>query len=241
MTKHPSWRYNEFRQVGRDYGDRRQVESYDSRHSLFRDIDGECRAILDSLDLPGQAILIELGTGTGTFALYASHLCARVYAVDVSQSMLDFAAQKAVKAGAANITFCHAGFLTYEHQGEAADAIVTSLAFHHLPDFWKGMALARMNGMLKQGGRLFISDVVFEQTGALGNISRWIKYFSSSFGAELAESIVDHVREEYSTFDWIMEGLLERAGFRVLFSQIDEGVMARYLCAKESGIADNLL
>ncbi|MFC2017908.1 class I SAM-dependent methyltransferase [Chloroflexota bacterium] len=237
MTEHPSWQYNEFRQVGRDYGDPHQVEYYDSRHSIFRDIDDECRAILDSLDLPGHAILIEFGTGTGTFALHASRQCARVYAVDVSRSMLDFAARKAAKTGAANITFCHAGFLTYEHHDETVDAIVTSLAFHHLPDFWKGMALARMNGMLKQGGRLFISDVVFEQTGATGNISRWIDHFSSNFSAELAESLEDHVREEYSTFDWIMEGLLERAGFRILSSQIDEGVMARYLCTKESGIA----
>lgn len=238
MTENPSWQYNEFRQVGRDYGDSRQVESYDSRHSLFRDIDGECGAILDSLDLPGNAILIEFGTGTGTFSLHASRRCDKVYAVDVSRSMLDFAAQKAAKAGAANITFCHAGFLTYEHQDEAADALVTSLAFHHLPDFWKGMALARMNGMLKHGGRLFISDVVFEQTGAIGNISRWIDHFNSNFGAELAESIADHVREEYSTFDWIMDGLLERAGFRIISGKFDEGVMARYLCMKESGIAE---
>lgn len=237
MTQFPSWHYNEFLPVGRDYGNPHQVESYDSRHSIFRDIDDECRTILESLELPDDAILIELGTGTGNFALHASQQCARVYAVDTSRSMLDFAAQKAAKAGADNITFCHAGFLTYEHQDKYADAIVTSLAFHHLPDFWKGMALSRMNGMLNQGGRLFIGDVVFEQTGVIGNISRWIDYFSANFGAELAESIADHVREEYSTFDWIMEGLLERAGFRIISSQIDEGVMARYLCVKESGIA----
>jgi hypothetical protein len=40
------------------------------------------------------------------------------------------------------------------------DAVVTTLALHHLPDFWKGMALKRVHGMLKRGGRLYIHDVI---------------------------------------------------------------------------------
>ncbi|MFC1925927.1 class I SAM-dependent methyltransferase [Chloroflexota bacterium] len=237
MTEHPSWQYDEFRQIGRDYGDPAHVEDYDSRHSAYRDIDAECQSTLDSLDLPSDAILIDIGTGTGAFALHASRSCARVYAVDVSGPMLDFAARKAAETGVANITFCHAGFLTYEHQGEPADAIVTSLAFHHLPDFWKGIALGRMNGMLKQGGKLFIRDVVFEQTDIAGNISRWIEHLASNGAPHIGEGIVVHVREEHSTFDWIIEGLLERAGFRILSRQLDGGVMAQYLCTKETEIA----
>ncbi len=237
MTEYPSWQYDELRQVGTDYDDLAEVEAYDSRHSKFRDVDAECVKTLNTLELSPDAILIEIGTGTGAFAIHASRRCAKVYAIDISRPMLDYAARKSRDAGVTNVTFCHAGFLTYDHRAEPADAIVTSMAFHHLPDFWKGMALDRTNGMLKRGGRLFINDVVFEQTEAATNISRWIEHLTSMSGKELGEEIAVHVREEYSTFGWIIEGLLERSGFRVISKQAQEGVVAQYLCIKEEEIA----
>jgi putative AdoMet-dependent methyltransferase len=65
----------------------------------------------------------------------AAHRGARVYAVDVSRAMLDYAKAKAMSAGIANIFFSHAGFLTYEHLDQPAAAIATTFALHHLPDF----------------------------------------------------------------------------------------------------------
>ena len=49
-----------------------------------------------------------------------------------------------------------------------------------------------------------------------------------------------HQVESYDSrhsIGWITEGLLDRAGFRILSSHLDEGVVARYLCTKETGIA----
>lgn len=37
------------------------------------------------------------------------------------------------------------GFLTYEHEGEPVDLVHTRNALHHLPDFWKAVALARIH------------------------------------------------------------------------------------------------
>jgi len=42
-----------------------------------------------------------------------------------------------------------------------------------------------------------------------------------------------HVRDEYSTCDWIMEGLLERAGFRIQTADHPDEFLATYLCTKE--------
>ena len=80
--------------------------------------------------------------------------------VDVSQAMLDLAGAKAARAGLSNISFHHAGFLSYKHTEPPVDAVVTTLALHHLPNFWMGMALKRVHGMLKRGGRLYIHDVI---------------------------------------------------------------------------------
>lgn len=228
-----SWQYDEFEQVGVDYESQREVEAYDTRHAQFRDVDAECTGILDALEVTPQSVVIELGTGTGAFAIHAAQRCASVYAVDVSVPMLEFAQRKAEKAGLNNITFCHAGFLTYEHTGTLADALVTSMAFHHLPDFWKGIALDRMNGMLRPGGLLFIHDVIFEQADATTNISNWIDQLGALGGKQLSNEVATHVREEFSTFDWIMDGLLERTGFRILTKEMVEGVIGTYLCIKE--------
>lgn len=76
------------------------------------------------------------------------------YAVDVSEVMIQQAVRKAQSAKISNIAFIHAGFLSYEHQEEPADIVLTRVALHHLPDFWKQVALLRMNAMLKMGGML---------------------------------------------------------------------------------------
>ena len=233
MKKIFSWQYNEFEQVGVDYEDPAEVEAYDARHAQFRDVGAECISILDALALTPQSVVIELGTGTGAFAIHAARRCASVYAVDVSLPMLEFARRRADKAGLENITFCHAGFLTYEHNGAPADALVTSMAFHHLPDFWKGIALGRMNGMLKPGGLLYIHDVIFVQADAETNISGWIDQLEEIGGTQLRDEVATHVKEEFSTFDWIMDGLLERTGFRILSKEMIAGVIGTYVCKKE--------
>ncbi len=232
--KTPSWQYDEFRQVGTDYDDPRHVEAYDARHAQFRDVDAECTGILDLLGLASQSTVIELGTGTGAFAIHAARRCARVYAVDVSRPMLDYARQKAVAAGLRNIEFHHGGFLTYEHEAEPVDAVVTCMAFHHLPDFWKSVALRRICDMLRRGGQLFINDVVFEEAGAIDSISRWIDRLAELGGQQLREEVAAHVREEYSTLDWIMEGLLTRAGFSIRSKEMSSGVLGTYVCVKET-------
>ena len=37
-----------------------------------------------------------------------------------------------------------AGFLTFTAPEEPVDAVLSSIALHHLPDFWKGVALQRI-------------------------------------------------------------------------------------------------
>ena len=175
-----------------------------------------------------------MGAGTGAFALYAAPKCKHIYAVDVSQPMLDYSRQKAEQLGLQNITFCHGGFLTYEHQAELADAMVSVAVLHHLPDFWKLVGLQRAANMLKPGGRLLLFDVVFpsDMTGYEARFDGWIQSMAEKVGAEFAAEAETHIRDEYSTFDWIMEGLLNRAGFRIDQAEYMDGFGATYLCAK---------
>lgn len=39
IDNHLPWQYDEFKQVGTDYGDKAEVAIYDSSHADFRDMD----------------------------------------------------------------------------------------------------------------------------------------------------------------------------------------------------------
>lgn len=227
-----SWQYDEFKQVGTDYSSVTEVESYDSSHADFRDIEAESVRILDLLEIKSGNSLIDFGSGTGTFAIQAARRCTRVYAIDVSQAMIDLATDKATRTGASNIEFHHAGFLTYEHTDSPVDAVATTFAFHHLPDFWKGIALKRVNNMLKPGGQFYLQDVIMEETDALENIAAFVGKLAAAGGKVLREDTERHFRDEYSTYDWVMDGLLLRAGFTIKSKRIDEGVLGTYVCTK---------
>ena len=237
MAEYPSWQYDEMQQVGKDFNSLAEVETYDARHGRFRNVAKENEEILEKLLIRPDHVLIEFGSGTGSFAIQAARRCARVYAVDISRTMLEYAGTKAAQAGVSNIVYCHGGFLTYSHGALPVDAIVTNTAFHHLPDFWKGLALQRMNGMLKAGGQLYLSDVIFEQPNVRENIELFISKLDRLAGPDIKKDIEAHIRTEYSTFDWVMEGLLARAGFGIVGKTMLEGVIGRYLCRKEAECA----
>ena len=100
------WQYNEFQQVGKDYECPAEVEVYDASHAEFRDPRAEARRALALLRLPPGAVVIDFGTGTGSFAIEAALQGAAVHAVDVSERMLERAKAKAEAAGAAGME-CH--------------------------------------------------------------------------------------------------------------------------------------
>jgi len=228
-------RYDEMIPPGRDFRSREVVEAYDAFHRRFRDIEKENEAIISALGLQASHTIADFGSGTGAFALQAAGHCAMVHAVDVSQAMLDYTQWKAHSAGITNVTCHHGGFLTYEHAGAPLDAITSSMAFHHLPDFWKQKALHRLHAMLKPGGRLFLSDVVFAENGYEANIAGWIREMTAKVGADMAADLESHLCTEFSTFAWILEGLLARAGFGIDSAEHTGGVLARYLCTRTDG------
>ncbi len=148
-------------------------------------------------------MVVDLGVGTGQFALAVALVCARVIAVDVSPLMLDRLRAKIEKRGLVNIDVVQAGFLTYIHLGAAADLIYSRYALHHLPDAWKAVALHRMHAMLRPGGWLRLSDVVynFEPAEAAARFEAWCATGGDGIVGEWSRwELEEHVRDEYSTF-----------------------------------------
>jgi ubiquinone/menaquinone biosynthesis C-methylase UbiE len=230
----PAWFYDEMRHSGVDYSDSAQVAVYDQRHRKFRDYRRGAEAVVQLLGLRPEHTVVDMGSGTGAFALHAAPFCKTIYAVDVSRAMLDYCRQKAAGQNLRNIIFCHGGFLTYDHAADPVDAVVSTAVLHHLPDFWKFVGLLRVNRLLKSGGKFYLFDVVFP--GAEKDIRKpveeWKNSMKEKVGPEFAAEVETHIRDEFSTYDWIMEGLLTRAGFRIDRTDYSDGFGAGYLCVK---------
>lgn len=230
----PKWLWDETTTISTDYCDAAEARNYDNRHSRSARNDAEYQEILDLIDPKPDWTLMDIGAGTGTFALAAAGRCGEVYAVDVSQAMLDVAEGKASDAGVGNIKFLRGGFLTYQHVGEPVDAITSNLALHHLPDIWKQIALGRLAAMLKSGGVLYLRDVVFQfELGRHAEVfDKWVRDVGELFGeACMASKAESHIKNEFSTFGWIMEGLLERAGFQIENADYSKRLVS-YYCRK---------
>lgn len=234
MKTHPKWQYNEMKQIGVDYTDVSEVEAYDLRMKKLRNIQKETEEIINSVGLTRDQVLLEFGTGTGELAIEVAKKCSKVIAVDVSPTMLEYAKQKANNQGIANIEYSNAGFLTYEHSGEPLDVVVSQLALHHLPDLWKLVALKRIHSLLKNGGKFYLRDTVysFDINNYKEFFNSWLDGIRQIAGEELANDTQIAISDEYSTCDWIMEGLIRRAGFEIERVDYYEGFLAVYICIK---------
>ncbi len=231
----PGWRYNEWKPCGVNYNSVLCAMSYDIHHGQFRDYQKESEEIISLLDLASDQTVMDMGCGTGAFAIHAAERCRKVYAVDVSKAMLRCARRKAKKTKLNNIEFHHGGFLTYEHRADPVDTIVTTAVLHHLPDFWKLAGLKRLAQICRVGGKLYLFDVVFsfDMNDYESRLNQWVKTTSEKVGPPFAGEVKTHVREEYSTFDWIMEGLLERAGFEIETANYANEFMVAYVCTRK--------
>jgi ubiquinone/menaquinone biosynthesis C-methylase UbiE len=233
MRRGPDWWLEETTHAGREHFDEHHTRRYDSKEDAQA---ADEVFLLQALGvLEAGCSVIDLGAGTGQFTLAVAPLCARVVAVDVSALMLERLAEKLDHGGARNVEIARGGFLTYEHSGPPADLVYTRYALHHLPDFWKAVALGRLADMLRPGGVLRLWDVVygFEPSDAERCIEAWVAQTAGDVEhawtrAELAE----HVRDEHSTFTWLLEPMIERAEFDIVEADYEASVFARYVCRK---------
>ena len=222
----PSWQFDEVAHAGTEHLHAGYVAAYDRKSPT--DWSEEVEILLE-LGVGATSTVVDLGAGTGTFAEAISPHVARVVAVDVSEPMVGTMRARGLEA-------VRAGLLTYEHEGDRPDAVFTRNALHHLPDFWKAIALERMARLLPDGGILRLRDLVysFEPEEAEEAITSWLSAAAEDpaegwTAAELAE----HVRAEHSTFTWLLEPMLERVGLTIHDRWVSPSrIFAAYTCVR---------
>jgi len=226
----PAWALDELASAGRENLDENHVARYDAKEDAGAT---EELALLQGLGLDTQSVVVDLGAGTGQFTLAAAPACAHVIAVDVSPAMLKQLRRKMDESRIANVEVVQSGFLSYPHSGRPADFVYSRFALHHLPDFWKAVAIGRVRDMLRPGGVLRLWDVVysFDAAEAKERVEAWCATGASSAdGAWSRAELEEHVRDEHSTFNWLLEPMIQRAGFAIEDAAYStDGFSAKYV------------
>jgi len=226
----PGWLLDEVASAGRENLDPAHVDRYDDKEDAGAQ---EEIAACEALGIGPLSTVVEFGSGTGQFTTAVASRCARVVAVDVSAVMQGRLRTKLNDDGVTNVEQVQAGFLTYRHTGEPADLVYSRYALHHLPDLWKTVALDRIHGILRPGGIFRLWDVVFsfEPSDVAERIESWCSTGGTSVDDDWSRSeLEEHVRDEHSTFSWILEPMAVRCGFAVESAEYsDDQILAKYV------------
>jgi ubiquinone/menaquinone biosynthesis C-methylase UbiE len=228
-----SWMLDEMAHAGAEHLDPAFVAGFDRKQG-YPD-PAEDLAVLRGHGIGPDATVVDLGTGTGRFALAAAPLVRRVVAVDVSPAMLAVLRERVAEAGLGNVECVRAGFLSYEHTGAPADAVYTRNALHQLPDFWKALALQRIANLLRPGGMLRLRDLIFDfqpaEAGAV--LDDWLHdAVQDPSRGYTREDFAEHLRTEFSTFRWLLEPMLAAAGFTIVTAGFEGSIYGAYTCIR---------
>ncbi len=195
-------------------------------------------AVFEAHGLGATSAVVDIGAGTGQFALAAARRFGHVTAVDVSPPMVSALRKRAETENLANLECVQAGFLGYTRKGPPADGVYTRHALHQLPDFWKALALHRIAGMLRPGGVLRLRDLIYDfPPGEAEQAFRgWLKHASADPAkGYTADDYAEHIRTEFSTFRWLLEPMLAQAGFEIVTAEFEGRLYGAYTCVKSGG------
>jgi ubiquinone/menaquinone biosynthesis C-methylase UbiE len=226
------WWLDEVAHAGDEHLDPEFVAGYDRKAGFDPTEDVET---LKALGLGSNSTVVDLGAGSGLFALAVASHCRRVIAVDISPAMRSVLARRVAERSIENVTVVDAGFLSYGHAGPPAEFAYTRNALHHLPDFWKGVALQRVASVLRPGGILRLRDLIYDfaPDEADERIEEWLAgAVNDPANGWTRDELAQHVRQEHSTYAWLLEPMLERAGFEIIDRHFRRSVYGAYTCRR---------
>jgi len=219
------WYYNERNRMGIGPAVASIYDSHD-------DADLRARAALKMLGVQRGWRIADIGCGNGVLATEAALMGAEVDAIDISPAMLALAEIYA-RDRKAPVRTQSAGLLSFAYRPESYDLIVSEFTLHHLPDFWKAVAMSRIYRALKPGATFYLRDIVYaSMPDALErDVDQWADFEIKNHDVP-RESVVTHMRDEYSTFGWVMERMLTDVGFTMVSADYHAPMHGTYLLRK---------
>jgi 2-polyprenyl-3-methyl-5-hydroxy-6-metoxy-1,4-benzoquinol methylase len=219
------WYYNERGRIGLE-------PAVASIYGSDDDGDLRARAALSMLGVKKGWRIADIGCGNGVLATEAALMGAEVDAIDISPAMLALAEIYA-RDRKAPVRTQSAGLLSFAYQPNSYDLIVSEFTLHHLPDFWKAVAMSRIFAALKPGANFYLRDIVFVSMpdGSERSVEQWADFNVKNHDFA-RDNVVIHMRDEYSTFGWVMERMLTEVGFTLLSADYHAPLHGTYLLQK---------
>ncbi len=121
--------------------------------------------VIQALALKSDAVVADIGAGTGYFAVRLAHMLdkGRVYAVDVEPHMVRYLGDRAKKEGIGNL-YAIRGTPGDPHLPAKVDMVLVADTYHHIGS--RRAYFAKLAASLKPGGRVAIID--FTATSKIG-------------------------------------------------------------------------
>ena len=111
-------------------------------------------ALLKNVRLSKDMLVMDFGAGTGLVAAHLAPHVKKIFAVDISQSMLDKLGEKEELRGKV-VTVCQ-NILARPFE-QTVDLVVSAMALHHVED--TDLLLTRFADQLEKGGRIALADL----------------------------------------------------------------------------------
>lgn len=117
------------------------------------------RKLLDQAKLQGELDVLDIGSGTGTLAIWAKegNPALRIHGLDGDPAIIEQAKRKAAKAGV-EIAFDEGFSYELPYADASFDRMLSSLFFHHLVLRDKERTIAEIARVLRPGGELHVGD-----------------------------------------------------------------------------------
>jgi len=132
------------------------------------------RKTVAALNLPANARVLDLATGTGDLALMIAqlHPDAEVIGSDPSSRMLEVGVEKVARSGVSDRVQLELGDAqTLPYESDSFDGCCIAFGIRNVPD--RSAALAEMARVTKQGGRVAVLELGEPSVGWLSPIARF--------------------------------------------------------------------
>jgi ubiquinone/menaquinone biosynthesis C-methylase UbiE len=117
------------------------------------------RMLLSQAALEGGLDVLDVGSGTGTLAIWAKQSVpgARIRGLDGDPAIIEQAVRKATRAGV-EVPFDEGLSYDLPYEDASFDRVLSSLFFHHLVLRDKERTIAEIARVLRPGGQLHVAD-----------------------------------------------------------------------------------